>query len=588
VFFDDLVVELHARSAGAKIRYTLDGSEPTTESRGYSGPITVDRTTLLKAAAFESGLTPSETVAETYTMLDRGLKGFSSNLPLVIINTFGQMVTKERPITASLRVIGSDQRRSTLTGTNAFDGHCELKLHGFSSLRAPKRSLTVKLRETDGQHAPASILGMPKDSDWVLYAPYSDKTMIRDVLAYELSNQMGRYAARTRFVELFLNRSGDRVGARDYVGVYVLEEKIRRGKDRVNVQKLKPEDDSEPNVTGGYIIKRDHATSPMDMPFGFFSQGRMPPSSSSEESGFTTGRGLHLFYVYPKEKEITAAQKAYLTRYMTQFERALYGPNFRSLDDGYAKYLDVDSFIDQFWIVELSKNVDGFRYSCYMSKDRGGKLRLEPIWDWNLSFGNANYHQGWTPEEWYWRLLRESEVSWIKRLSQDPEFIQRLTDRWADLRKGVFAPKNILGKVDQFAAQLAEAQVRNFRRWPILGQSINPNWYVGDSYQDEVEWMKNWIQERIAWIDHQFVSTPAIADKQSAGSTGVKLKLEAADGDIYYTLDGSDPRLPGGGISPKAQGYSDPIRLGSRAQLVARVRSGDRWSGRIRFPSDSP
>ena len=113
---------------------------------------------------------------------------------------------------------------------------------------------------------------MPKDSDWVLYAPYSDKTLMRDVLAYELSNKMGRYAARTRFVEVFLNRSGSKLSKRDYAGVYVFEEKIKRGKDRVNIQKLTPEDNSEPNITGGYIFKRDHTTSPMDGPFGFFGQ----------------------------------------------------------------------------------------------------------------------------------------------------------------------------------------------------------------------------------------------------------------------------------------------------------------------------
>jgi hypothetical protein len=133
--------------------------------------------------------------------------------------------------------------------------------------------------------------------------------------------------------------------------------------------------------------------------------GRYFQSSFKEETGFRTSRGVQLLYVDPKEKDLTPEQKAWLTRYMNQFERALNGPNFASPTQGYAKYLDVDSFIDQHLIVEMSKNVDGFRYSCYMHKDRGGKIKVEPLWDWNLSFGNANYHEGWMTENWYWPLL---------------------------------------------------------------------------------------------------------------------------------------------------------------------------------------
>jgi hypothetical protein len=138
-----------------------------------------------------------------------------------------------------------------------------------------------------------------------------------------------------------------------------------------------------------------------------------------------------------------------------------------------------------------------------MTKDRAGKIRMEPIWDWNLSFGNANYHQGWMTDRWYWRLLRENEISWFKRLRQDPEFMQRANARWAELRRGPFSPEFIHRRIDEMARELAEAQKRNFQRWPILGQSVNPNYYVGDSFGDEVDWMKNWIAERIAWIDSQ-------------------------------------------------------------------------------------
>jgi hypothetical protein len=125
---------------------------------------------------------------------------------------------------------------------------------------------------------------------------------------------------------------------------------------------------------------------------------------------------------------LTPQQKQWLTRYVSEFERALYGPNFKSPTEGYAKYLDVDSFIDQFWITEMSKNIDAFRYSCFMYKDRGGKIKMEPLWDWNLSFGNANYHDGWETEEWYYPLIRDSEICWVRRLLQDPDFEQKHID----------------------------------------------------------------------------------------------------------------------------------------------------------------
>jgi CotH kinase protein/Fn3 associated len=279
VFAEDVSLELTAKSPAAKIRYTLDGSDPTTASRDYSGPISITSTALVKAKAFEPGLAPSPTVSQTYTTVDAGLANFTSNLPLVIVNAFGQQIAKESTVTASLRIIDSQGKRSSLTGPGDYDGRCEIKRRGFSSLRLPKASFTVKTRNDSGESRKASILGLPADSDWVLYAPYSDKTLMRDVLAYELSNKMGRYAARTRFVEVFVNRHGGKLTRRDYVGVYVFEEKIKRGKERVNIKKLTPEDNSEPEISGGYIVKRDHTSPPGggDGPFGFFN----PNSQSS-------------------------------------------------------------------------------------------------------------------------------------------------------------------------------------------------------------------------------------------------------------------------------------------------------------------
>jgi hypothetical protein len=229
----------------------------------------------------------------------------------------------------------------------------------------------------------------------------------------------------------------------------------------------------------------------------------------------------------------------------------------------------------------MSKNIDGFRYSAYLHKDRGGKLNVGPAWDWNLSFGNADYYGASDPGGWYTHELRDSEICWFRRLSEDPEFMQRAIDRWGELRRGIFATHTILSRVDEMSAQLNEAQQRNFRRWPILGRRVNPNDFVGDTYEEEIRWMKQWIQKRLAWIDGQFLAPPALSQAEGG------ITLRAASGKIYYTLDGSDPRLPGGGVSPKAKTYSAPIPQNGASGLIARVQHRGGWSSPTHAPSKS-
>ncbi len=550
VFTDTVKIELNAREG--VVRYTLDGSEPNASSQAYAESITLSGSTLIKAKTFAPDLLPSGTVAETFTLLDESTAGFTSNLPLIILNPIGQYISANNRSTVSMRFVNAGKGRNSLTSAADYDGRASVNLRGFSTLRQPKNSLTLRLIDENNDKVKASLFGLPKESDWVLYAPYSDKTLIRDALAYELSNQMGRYAPRTRFVEVYLDRSGGKLGQRDYMGVYVLVEKIKRDKNRVNIAELSASDTTEPNITGGYIIKRDH--------------------SERYEQSFRTGQGNHFYYVHPDPEDMSREQMNWISRYMTRFEQALYGPDFRDPARGYAAYLDVDAFIDQHWLIEMSKNIDGFRYSAYLHKDRGGKLQAGPAWDWNLSFGNADYYDGSDPSGWYTDRLRDSEICWFRRLSEDPEFTQRAIDRWGELRRSVFATQTVLARVDEMVAQLNEAQARNFRRWPILGRRVNPNDFVGDTYEEEIKWMKQWIQKRLAWIDGQFIAPPTLTHADG------NVALRASSGKIYYTLDGTDPRLPGGAVSPKAKTYSAPIPLNSAANLLARVQHRNGWS----------
>jgi hypothetical protein len=185
------------------------------------------------------------------------------------------------------------------------------------------------------------------------------------------------------------------------------------------------------------------------------------------------------------------------------------------------------------------------------------------------------------PRYWYWPQLDDQQYSWFRRLFQDPDFAQKYVDRWAALRTNVFTTSSVFSRVDQMAALLNEAQVRNFERWPILGRTVWPNHFVGATFQEEVNWLKNYIETRFSWIDEQFVSAPGFSLKPGAVPPNSKLSLTGrADKTrrIYYTLDGTDPRAGGGAPSDSAKTYDGPIALKQNARVFARAAEGNLWS----------
>jgi hypothetical protein len=421
---------------------------------------------------------------------------FTSNLPIIVLHGDPNLASKHNDVRMRAQFFDvADDKRAALARKPTHDGPITIHPRGSSSLGLPKRSYTFHTFEGKTNELKVPLFGLAKDDSWILYAPFEDKSMIRDVLAYHLSNQMGQYAPRTKYVELFVHNSDGPISMREYEGVYVLMEKIKRSPDRVNIAKLTPEQNSEPDISGGYIIKRDH--------------------QDGSGKRFNTDHGGPYFFVYPNEQNITREQRAWLSRYINRFEDALYSDNFTDPKRGYAAYLDVDAFIDLHWLIEMSKNVDGFRYSAFLTKDRNKKLKPGPAWDWNRSFGNANYHGGASTQGWYWRILRPNEISWYQRLREDPAFDAKAKARWRELRKDIFNPAKINATIDQYAAELQDAQKRNFQRWPILGQQITCNHFVGDTYEEEVAWLKNWIQRRIAWIDKQISQTAAAESERS-------------------------------------------------------------------------
>ncbi len=415
----------------------------------------------------------------------------SSNLPIIVIDTNGQPISDEPKITADMGIIynGPGVRNNLSDPFNNYDGKIGIEIRGSSSQSFPKKQFAVETWDENCEDLFVSLLGFPEESDWVLSAPYTDKAMMRDVLTYKISNDMGRYASRTRYCELVING--------DYRGVYVLMEKVKRDKNRVNVTKLDPEDISGNDLTGGYIVKIDKVE-------GSDTQGwhsTFPPYS---------GAWQRIYYQYdePDQDDIVPEQKTYIQNFIRDFETLMASPGYADPINGYAKFIDIDSFVDFFIINEISRNVDGYRLSTFMHKDRdskGGKLKMGPAWDFNLGFGNADYYNGSRLADWQVDFREASDgfqvPFWWKKLMQDTSFTARIYPRWQALRQTVLSTSNINALIDSIALEIDEAQKRNFERWPILGQYVWPNDYIGQTYVDEVNYLKAWINFRTLWMD---------------------------------------------------------------------------------------
>lgn len=423
----------------------------------------------------------------------------SSNLPLVIIDTDGAEIPDEPKILGRMGIIdnGPRARNHISDPYNDYDGVIGIERRGSSSQSFPKLSYAVELRHPDGTDLSAPILGMPSEEDWVLHGPYSDKSLMRNYLIFTLANRVGGYHSRTRFVELVLNG--------DYRGVYVLMERIKRDNDRVDISRLNPDEISGDDLTGGYIIKIDKEEgSQVD---GW--RSAIPPRPGLVQRVFYQ-------YHYPRPSDIVSEQANYIRGVIEQFERVMASSTFNDPTIGYTQYIDVPSVVDFYILNEISRNVDGYRLSTFMHKDKDSinpKLVFGPIWDFNLGFGNADYYNGGEPTG-FQAQTRIPDFDgfqppfWWAKLWTDPDLNALVQARWSALRQTVLHTDSLMQFIDATATHLEEAADRNFDRWPIFGLYVWPNRFVGNSYREEVDYLKGWLRQRVAWIDSSLSTVP--------------------------------------------------------------------------------
>jgi hypothetical protein len=395
-------------------------------------------------------------------------------LPLVVISAPGA-IRDDPKRTARMRIIHRGGGRLNAVGqrANAYDGQIAIEIRGHSSQQFPKKQYGFETRTRQGKNRNVSLLGLPAENDWILSAPYSDKTLMRNAVAYRAARILGRYASRTVYVELVLNGT--------YRGVYLLTEQPKLDHRRVAVQ--------DDDVTGGYLMEMT-VTQKLQRGEAWF---RGPITRTP------------FAYADPKRGDLSDRRAAWIRDHIGAFERALYSPGFRDPERGYRAYLDVDAAVDYVLLNELFKNQDAFFASTFVHKSTGGKLVLGPLWDFDVSMGNSNFGRSGLLTGWAFDPIR-ARRPWVSRLYADPFFVERMAARWRAIRARGFV-QQLQRTIDADARRLRGPQQRNFHRWPILGRRVWPNpvdprtGRVRRTYAAEVAYMKSWLGSRARWLD---------------------------------------------------------------------------------------
>ncbi|WP_197530911.1 CotH kinase family protein [Bythopirellula polymerisocia] len=562
--------------ANESIRYTTDGTNPDLNSPLYAGPFTVNSTQQIRARAYGPVGQVGNIKTETYVKASSSVGSVTSDLPIIVLENLNGGIPDEnfQDSTFSLYDVDLVTGLSSLSNPADVTSLSAQHRRGKSTFGQPKLNLRIELRDNFGEDRSESLLGMPSESDWILYAPWTiDRTMVRHALIYDLSRQTGTWAPRTRYVDVYSNYDGGDLTDNDYVGTYVLMEVIKRDDNRVDIAELTPTQNSAPDITGGYILQIDEAE----------------PNDASWDSSRGYPKGNSQFvHVEPERIDMTQAQVDYIRDYVEDFEDALFGPNFTDPVLGYQAYLDVDAAIDFHLFNVFSGNPDAFRLSTYLTKDRGGKLAFGPLWDFDRAMGPDEDNRTADPTKW----MSDEAYLWVtqywNRLFQDANFEQRWVDRWQELRQTVFSNANLEATLQSHTDQLTQAQARNAARW---GSGIAPNGGpLADpgltGWEGEISHLENWLVQRANWIDTQMISAPTFGPEPGNVAVNTQVTLSAQPGaNIYYTLDGSDPRASGGGIKVGAFHYTGPITVTQSTEITARAKkSGDffnGWSGAV-------
>jgi hypothetical protein len=482
-------LSLSGNTSEEVIRYTIGENNPTETATLYTSPIQINEDTTVRAQIFLENYIPSSVTTKTYILNTSNLTFTDSNLPIVIINTEGGAEIPDEPkILGTMKIIQRpDGARNFLTDANTdefldYSGTIGIEIRGSSSQTLPKKPYGIDTLEDDGiEDKNVKLLGMPKENDWILNSFAFDDSMMRDYISYEMARQMGQYATNLKYCEVILNG--------EYIGLYALSEKIKRDGDRVDIAKISDDENSLPEITGGYIIQTDRTG------------GDNPPEAWNNN-------GAGYIHEKPNSDDITSQQSSYIESVFRDLDNNATNSNITS---GYPSIIDIPSFVDYMLMAEIASNVDAYALSTYYHKDRSGKLRAGPVWDYNLTYGNDLFEWGFDrsfTDVWQFNYSNVGAYFWSD-LFNNSTFKCYLSKRFNEVTSAG-EPLNydyISSLIDDTAELISEALVRENERWSTI-----------DDFSEEIINMKSWLEERITWMrnnlgefsDCNAVQTPAL------------------------------------------------------------------------------
>lgn len=416
----------------------------------------------------------------------------SSNLPIVIIDTENQIAIPDEPkVKGVIKVIDNGVRNSISDSANLYNGTMGIEVRGRSSQRFPQKSYGFETRLADGSNHNVPFWNMPKENDWILTTHYNDRSFARNILGLDLFEKMGHYSPRRKLVEVIVND--------DYQGIYMFTERIKADKGRVDIAKLDSTDISGDKVTGGYIFKVDYFADELHW------TGKFSPIDAP-------GAQVNFVYHDPAGDDLLPVQKTYIADFVTAFETALYGSNFKDSKLGFRAYVDTKSFIDYFILSELNRNVDAYKKSKYYHKGRnskGGLLYSGPAWDFDWAWKSYGTGTGTNNIGWAYKVNDNNPSptadGWLTRMVQDPYFKNDIYNRYVELRKSSLSNSAINACIDSVYHLVNAAQVRHYEKWKTLGTAYvkAEMGSIPTTYKGEVDKLKAWIEGRLSWLDPQ-------------------------------------------------------------------------------------
>lgn len=586
-FTGTVALAMSGAGDGQRIRYVRAAPstagaavpEPTASSAAYTGPINLDASAVIRAAVFsdDDRQQGAPTTAHYVRLATAGatrVDTFSSQLPLLVIDMHGsgplEKDGQERPAWLYSWNWAASAGTS-LTGQPTIASSLSINVRGSSSAEFPKKGFTIRLTDSAGKDNPRPFFGLPSFDTWVLVGPWAyDPTYLHNVLIYDLSNQIGRWAPRTQVVEVFFNANGGDLDFADYAGIYIFTDALRIDKKRVDLASLSPADASGSAITGGYLLKFDV---PAADDFSFQTKRNYPGDPNA------------LIVTSPKAADLTPAQRDYIQSYVQSFEDALHADAASGWRQRtHLDTMDRESWIDYHILNTLSMNADALVRSAYLMKDRRGRLVAGPVWDYDRALGGGDPRTV-NPEVWAGGngATEPWTYGWWGMLARDPEFMQAWIDRWQKLRRKELSTASVSALLDGYAASIGPAApARDAARWPDNASRFSGGW------QGEVNNLKDFLRRRSAWIDAKFATPPTMTNANGA------LTLIPAPGTrLAYTTDGSDPRALGGAVASTATLASGTVVLPNSLNVQARSYNasfsantipGSPWSSLVSNP----